>query len=287
MRDRDDLDKLAEAYSSVPNSSIKVRQGIGDWTNDQTLNEAGLLQSIAGGIKGVKDWGKQKAQGARQGWEDAKATVGGRDSLSMDPAERAARDAGFSSVAGKEAEQQAAQAQVGDMDYGAQYAAHAAGEDPSLAGYDPNAAATPEDTTAYNFQQMTSKPPGWEPETPPTPAEGSPDEAADGAETDATGTETAAGGPEAKAKAEIDKLTPEAKQKLLADLTAELGVAAPPAGATAEVSTPAPAPAEAPVVDPAAASATEAPAPKARKPRDYKAEYARTKELKAQKAAAA
>lgn len=239
MRDRDDLEKLAEAYTSVPNSSIKIRQGIGDWTNDPTLNEAGWLQSAAQGIKGVKDWGQQKMQGARQGWEDAKATVAGRDSLSMDPAEVAARDAGFSSVAGKEAEQQAAQAQVGDMDYGAQYAAHAAGEDPSLAGYDPNAAATPEDTTAYNFQQMTSKPPGWEPETPPTPAEGSPDEAADGTETDATGTETAAGGPEAKAKAEIDKLTPEAKKKLLADLQAELGA---PGGAV-DVVSPAPAPA--------------------------------------------
>ena len=108
MRDRDDLEKLAEAYNSVPDARIKMRRGIGDWTNDQALNEAGLGAKLGGLLGRGKKAVQGAAQAARQGVEDFSAGVAGRDSLSMDPAEVAARDAGFSSVAGKEGEQAAA-----------------------------------------------------------------------------------------------------------------------------------------------------------------------------------
>ena len=65
MRDKDDLDKLAEAYNSVPATRIKMRQGIGDWTND-TLKE-GIADTVGSWIGKGKQAVQGVAQSARQG----------------------------------------------------------------------------------------------------------------------------------------------------------------------------------------------------------------------------
>lgn len=217
-----------------------MRQGIGDWTNDPQkaamadpmLREWNPIKAAAGAIGKVRAGAQQLGQDVTQGWEDTKAIAGNRQAQDMSPEAQAQ----FAQDRQATAQQRMGGPEAAQAAMNQQFAAHQTemgGTMPTQSAYgayDPSAAESPE---------APLKP-------APTPAEASPDAAADGAETDVAGGETASGDAETQANTAVDKLSPEAKKALLDKLTAELGGGAAPAPATGremEVAAPAAAPA--------------------------------------------